>query len=227
MKKLALTAALALSLSACVTINAPMDVTSNNVADEYPIETAMLNIYTKARTQTLVATMDNQSIVADIKITPKGRMVFEGKQVQGTEVSTITKSNNQLLNQSVSINYYTLAPLTFQGYTSNSGEYSVATQTTAIPKMAKVGATQQLGKETVYSDSSKRTRTSVYNQSWSLTRDSNSTAWFCINSSDNVLLDVDPEGPTSECYKINTRGDILASRLTLDMPNQTIKFVSR
>ena len=49
--KLSLLATLGLSLSACVTINAPMgtgDSTSTMLTD-YPIETAMLNIYTKSQ----------------------------------------------------------------------------------------------------------------------------------------------------------------------------------
>lgn len=228
---LSVVAGLGLSLSACVTINgAPMDTTGNtnqNIVTQYPVETAMLNIYTKARSQTLTATVDNQNIVADITVTPKGTMVFNGKQVQGAEVSTLTKSNKQVIDQSVSTNYYTLNPLMFYGFTSNSGEYSVATQSTAIPKTAKIGDNNQLITENVYSDSSKRSKTGVYNQSWSLMQDSSNTAWLCIDTSANKLLSVDPDGTTSECYKINARGDILSSRLTLNTPTQTIRFMSQ
>ena len=227
-------AGLSLALSACVTINgAPMgpadnsNGNNNNAVTQYPIETAMLNIYTKARSQKLAAVVNNQNIVADIKVIPKGATLFNGKQVQSAEFNTITRSDNQLIDQSVSINYFTLNPLVFHGYTDNSGEYSIATQTTTIPKLAKVGDSSQLITENVYSDSSKREQTGRYTQSWSLMQDSNNTALFCINTSANMLLSVDPNGTSAECYKINAQGDILSSKLTVSTPTGTIEFMGR
>ena len=234
MKKLGLGVAVALSLSACTSMNGGTSIgngNQNTVITQYPVETAMLNIYTKARSQNLVAVVDNQNLSAEIKVTPKGSMVFNNKQVQGAEVNTINKTDNQVVSQSVSINYFTLAPLVFHGYTSSSGEYSVSTQTTTIPKMAQLGEASPLITETVYSDSSQRKRIGVYNQSWSLLQDSNKTAWFCINSSANALLAVDPNGSAAECYKINAKGDILDSKLTITAPTangtQTVNFTSK
>jgi hypothetical protein len=240
MKKLGLYVIVGLSLSACA--GGMTNGTSvgnanqyNKVVTQFPIEAAMLNIYAKERSQKLVAVIDNRNVSAEIKVTPKGNMVFNNKQVQGAEVNTITKLDNQVIDQSVSINYFTPEPLVFHGFTDSSGEYSLATQTTTIPKMAKVGDSSSLITETVYSDSSKRKKIGVYSQVWSLTRDSNNTAWFCINSSENTLLDFDSEGTTEECYKINAKGDILDSKLTIkaptnngaDMGTETIKFTSR
>lgn len=236
---LSLVATLGLSLSACVTINgAPTGVVvdgvnSGKVITQYPVETAILNIYTKQRSEQLRATVNNRNIVADIRVTPKGAMLFNGKQVQGAEFNTTTKSNNQLIDQSVSINYFTLNPLVFYGYTDSSGEYSVATQTTAIPKLAKVGDSSPLITENVYSDSSKRTQIGRYNQSWSLTRNTDTTGLFCIDSSANMLANASSSGTTAECYVINARGDILESRLTINAPNnngtttETIRFSSQ
>ncbi|WP_182405080.1 hypothetical protein [Psychrobacter sp. GP33] len=234
MKKLGLCVAVALSLSACTSMNGGTSVgngNQNTVITNYPVETAMLNIYTKARSQNLVAVVDDKQLSADIRVTPKGNMVFNNQQVQGTEVNTINKSDNQVVSQSVSINYFTLSPLVFHGYTSSAGEYSVSTQTTTLPKLAMVGEASPLITETVYSDSSQLKRIGVYNQSWSLVQDSNQTAWFCINSSANALLAVDPNGSSAECYKINAKGDILDSKLTLQVPTnsgtQTVNFTSQ
>lgn len=220
MKALGLCIVAGLSLSACATgMNSGTTTgNANQVVTQYPVETAILNIYTKERNQQLAAVVGNQNISAEIKVTPKGNMLFNNKQVQGSEINTITKSNNQVTNQSVAINYFTLNPLVFHGFTDSSGEYSLATQTSTIPKMAQVGDSNQLITENVYSDSSKRKKIGRYSQDWSLTRDSNNTAWFCINSSENALLDFDPKGATAECYKINARGDILTSKLTIKVP---------
>ena len=237
MKKLGLLVAVSVGLSACAggmnggTTGGNSNNNSNNIVTQYPVEAAMLNIYTKARSQSLVASVGNQTASADIKVTPKGSMVFNNKQVQGAEVNTINKVNNQVTDQSVAINYFTLNPLVFHGFTDSSGKYSLSNQTTTIPKMATVGASSKLIKEDVYADRSMRQKIGTYNQDWSLTRDSNNTAWFCIETSANLLLSNDPNGSSSECYKINARGDILDSKVTISQPStngaKTITFTSR
>ncbi|MEN6671026.1 hypothetical protein AAJP47_11695 [Psychrobacter sp. B38] len=209
-----------LGLSACATgmNGGTTGNTQNNVVTQYPIEAAMLNIYTKARSEKLMALVGNQSASAEIKVTPKGRMTFNNKVVQGAEINTINKVNNQITNQSVAINYFTLNPLVFHGFTDSSGKYAVLNQTTTIPKTASIGDSSKLITETVYADSSMRKKIATYNQDWSLTRDTNNTAWFCIETSGNLLLNTDPQGTSMECYKINARGDILDSKVTINQP---------
>lgn len=218
MKTLGLCIAAGLGLSACaggMTGNTGQNNNANGIVTQYPVETAMLNIYTKQRNDKLVGVVDNQSVSADIQVTPKGSMIFNNKSVQGTEINTINKTNNQITNQSVAINYFTLNPLVFHGFTDSTGRYSLSNQTTTIPRMATVGASSKLITENVYADSSMRNKIGVYNQDWSLSRDTNNTAWFCIETSVNLLLSFDPAGTSSECYKINAKGDILASKVTL------------
>ena len=64
-----------------------------------------------------------------------------------------------------------------------------------------------------------RNKIGTYNQDWSLARDTNNTAWFCIETSGNLLLSSDPAGTSSECYKINAKGELLASKVTLNQPS--------
>ena len=234
MKTLGLCIVAGLGLSACASgIGGGMTVNTNpnNVVTQYPVETAMLNIYTKQRSEKLVAIVDNQSASADIQITPKGSLQFNNKAVQGAEVNTINKVNNRITNQSVAINYFTLNPLVFHGFTESTGTYSLSSQTTVIPKMATVGDSSKLMTETVYADSSMRKKIGSYEQDWSLTRDTNSTAWLCIENSKNLSLSSDPIGSSSECYKINAKGDVLASKVTLSQPSangtKTVVFTSQ
>ncbi len=220
MKILAVAVVAALSLNACVTINAPMGSIGNdsNNVSQYPIEAALLNIYTQPRSEKLYAVVEDQNLVADIKVTPKGAMVFNNKTVQAAEISSIVKRYDQVTSRSVATNYFTLNPLVFHGFTDDSGRYSLSTQTTAIPKMARIGDSSALITETVYSDSSMRKKTASYKQSWSLTRESSNRAWLCIETSENLLLNNDANGPSTECYKINARGDILASKVSISQP---------
>ena len=234
MKTLGLCIVAGLGLSACASgIGGGMTVNTNpnNVVTQYPVETAMLNIYTKQRSEKLVAIVDNQSASADIQIIPKGSLQFNNKAVQGAEVNTINKVNDRITNQSVAINYFTLNPLVFHGFTESTGTYSLSSQTTVIPKMATVGDSSKLMTETVYADSSMRKKIGSYEQDWSLTRDTNSTAWLCIENSKNLSLSSDPIGSSSECYKINAKGDVLASKVTLSQPSangtKTVVFTSQ
>ena len=221
MKTLGLCILAALSLSACTTdvsnnaiVNKPLQI--HKVVTQYPVETAILNVYTRPYSDQLYTLGDEQLVVINTKVTPKGAMVFTNKQVQGAEVVTITTVNDQVVDKSVGINYFTLEPLVFHGFTSDVGEYSIATQTKPIPKIASIDDSSTYITEEVYSDSSKHKRIKTYTQTWSLKRESNSTAWLCIESSENLLLSYDPEGSSTECYKINARGDILDSNVTIN-----------
>ncbi|WP_440454889.1 hypothetical protein [Psychrobacter sp. ASPA161_9] len=238
MKTLGLCIAAGLGLSACaggMNGGTTGNTNQNNIVTQYPVEAAMLNIYTKQRSDKLVAAVGNQSLSADIQVMPKGSMRFNNKSVQGTEINTINKMNNQITEQSVAINYFTLNPLVFYGFTDSTGKYSLSNQTTTIPKMAMVGDSSKLITENVYADSSMRNKIGTYNQDWSLTRDTNNTAWFCIETSGNLLVSSDPSrtsGTSSECYKINAKGDLLASKVTLSQPSingstKTVTFTSQ
>lgn len=222
MKTLGLCIVAGLGLSACASGiggGTTVNTNPNNIVTQYPVETAMLNIYTKQRSEKLVAIVGNQSASADIQITPKGSLQFNNKAVQGAEVNTINKVNDRITDQSVAINYFTLNPLVFHGFTDSTGKYSLSNQTTVIPKIATVGDSSKLMTETVYADSSMRKKIGSYEQDWSLTRDTNNTAWFCIETSGNLLLSSDPAGTSSECYKINAKGELLASKVTLNQPS--------
>lgn len=92
MRTLGLCLSAGLSLSACTTGMSSTGMSSNSavvdktnlsakVVTEYPLETAMLNIYTKARSQKLYTVIDNQQMIIETTITPKGATLFDDKQV--------------------------------------------------------------------------------------------------------------------------------------------------
>ena len=218
MKTLGLFTLAALGLSACATStnNSVVMNTPNKVVTQYPVETAILNVYTRVYSDQLYTLVDEQLVVINTKVTPKGVVVFNNRQVQGAEMVAITTVNDQVVDKSVGVNYFTLEPLVFHGFTSDVGEYSIATQTKPIPKIASIDDSSTYLTEEVYSDSSKRKKIKTYTQTWSLKRESNSTARLCIESSENLLLSYDPDGTSTECYKINARGDILDSNVTIN-----------
>ena len=187
---------------------------NQNVVTEYPVETALLNIYTKESKSTLSAIVYGHKESIEIQVTPKGAMVFENKSVQGAEESIIYRYDDEVVEESVGINYYTPDPLKFHGFTSSLGEYSIAETASTIPRMASLGMSGHMATENVYEDSSKRNKVEMYTQDWSLSAASPSSAWLCIDSSENMLMDSELTSATSECYEINAKGDILASKLS-------------
>lgn len=227
MKTFALLMVAGLSLNACTTgtNNSVVMNTPNKIVTHYPVETAMLNVYTRAYSDQLYTLVDDQLVVINTEVTPKGATIFNNKQVQGAEMVSITTVNDQVVDKSVGINYFTLEPLVFHGFTSNVGEHSIATQTKPIPKIASIDDSGTYLTEQVYSDNSKRKKLKTYTQTWSLKRESNNTAWLCIESSENLLLSYDPDGTSTECYKINAQGDILDSNVTIN-GDETILFNS-
>lgn len=213
MKTLGLYIAAALTLTACAT-SMNTGITSNNgsqTVTEFPVETALLNIYTKARADTLIPANDNQNTVLEIKVVPKGSMIFNNHQVQSAETTYTIKSDGIIDQQLISVNYYTLNPVKFYGFTDSLGLYSIAEQTADMPKMAAIGASSELITENVYNSSEQDVLVDSYTQSWSLSRASTDTAWFCISTLANPVTR-DPHSENSDCHLINAQGDLLSGK---------------
>lgn len=215
MKTVAFYLLASLALSACTTaINT--GITSNNsnqTVTEFPVETAMNNIYTKTRSEDLSTIMYGLKMAKEFTVMPKGTTVFNNQQVQSAEVVTVSKVEGQVVDKSVGVNYFTLNPLVFHGFTKDSGEYSIATQSATIPKVASVGDSSTYLTENVYSDSSKSQQVEKFTQAWSLTQATRNTAWLRITSSENMLVGSEPDGTVDQYYRINSKGDLLNSEL--------------
>lgn len=202
-----LLASLVLSAHAAeIKTNSSLDDT-DQVVNQFPVETALLNIYTKESSRTLSAIVYGHKELIEIKVTPKGKLTFENILVQGAEQRFTYRYDDETIEESVGVNYFTLNPLTFYGFDKPSGKYSLATQTAVIPKMASIGDSNQFVTERIYSDSSKNTPVDFYNLTWSLSRTSTNTAWLCI--------DIDIYKNSSECYQIDGSGNILQSKKRL------------
>lgn len=222
MKTVAFYLLASLALSACTTAM-NTGITSNNsnqTVTEFPVETAMNNIYTKTRSEDLSTVMYGLKMAKEFTVMPKGTTVFNNQQVQSAEVVTVSKVEGQVVDKSVGVNYFTLNPLVFHGFTKDSGEYSIATQSATIPKVASVGDSSTYLTENVYSASSKSQQVEKFTQSWSLTQATKDTAWLRITSSENLLVGSEPDGTVDQYYRINSKGDLLNSELNFTYQTQ-------
>ena len=128
-----------------------------------------------------------------------------------------------------SIYYFTLNPLKFYGFTNNLDDYAITTQTADIPKLANIGDSSEFAVDNIYTDSTQNTRFSTYTKTWALSRANNNTAWLCIDTSADLLSD-DPDNTTSNCYSIDTQGELLSSKSSYSYSTmegvKTISYIS-
>ena len=218
MKKLGLYVLVGLGLSACaggMTTGGSLNNkgVKQNVVTQYPVETALLNIYTRPRSEKLYGDGNSQFNAIEFIVVPKASTTFEGKRVQSAEMTVIAHNDDET-EKFATVHYFSVNPAIFYGFTNSLGEYSIANQTSKMPKLAEVGTSSELITETVYADSSKRKMIDRYTQSWSLSQAGPQTAWFCIATSKSLLVADMEDSATKECHKINADGDILASKLS-------------
>ena len=218
MKVLGLCILAVLSLGACTTVINSSVLTSltNKVINQYPVERALINIYSKPSNDTLYIVDDKLQVASQLVTLPLGIVTFNGKQVHASRMTSITYVDNQDVKTSIEDNYYTFDPLVFHGF-SGAERYSITSQTQDIPKVATLGDSNTFLTENVYTDSSLNKKMGTYLKAWSLSKATNNRAWLCISRSANKLVATDAGTPV-DCYVINPHGKVLDKRIEYTYP---------
>ena len=218
MKALGLCILAVLSLGACTTVINSSVLTSltNKVINQYPVERALINIYSKPSNDTLYIVDDKLQVASQLVTLPLGIVTFNGKQVHASRMTSITYVDNQDVKTSIEDNYYTFDPLVFHGF-SGAERYSITSQTQDIPKVATLGDSSTFLTENVYTDSSLNKKMGTYLKAWSLSKATNNRAWLCISRSANKLVATDAGTPV-DCYVINPHGKVLDKRIEYTYP---------
>lgn len=206
-----LLASLALSAHAAEIKTSSSFDNADQVVNQFPVETAMINIYSKKRLDTLSVLIEGEPTVIKTRVMPKENTIFNRHQVRSAATSHLLSSAKEADFEITSIYYFTLNPLKFYGFTDSLDNYAITTQTADIPKLASVGDSSEFAIDSIYTDSSQDTRLSTYTKTWALSRASNDTAWLCIDTSAD-LISGDPNNTTSNCYSINTQGKLLDNK---------------
>lgn len=218
MKILRLCILATLSLGACTTgINSSVLTSlTNKVITQYPVERALINIYSKPSNDTLYIVDDKLQVASQLVTLPLGIVTFNGKPVHASRMTSITYVDNQNVKTSIEDNYYTFDPLVFHGF-SGAERYSITSQTQDIPKVATLGDSSTFLTENVYTDSSLNKKMGTYLKAWSLSKATNNSAWLCISRSANRLVATDAGTPV-DCYIINPHGKVLDKRIEYTYP---------
>ena len=218
MKTLGLCILAALSLSACTTGMNSSVLTSltNKIVTQYPVERALINIYSKLSNDTLHIVDDKRQLASQLVTSPLGMVTFNGQPVHASRMTSTIYVDNQNVNTSIEDNYYTFDPLVFHGF-SGAERYSITSQTQDIPKVATLGDFSTFLTENVYTDSSLNKKMGTYLKAWSLSKATNNRAWLCISRSANKLVATDAGTPV-DCYVINPHGKVLDKRIEYTYP---------
>jgi hypothetical protein len=185
--------------------------------------------YTKAVTNgvslsgTAVDGADTWSMT--VSLTPTSDEVFEGVVRKKALQSLTIKKNGTMLAASNIQSYFSINPFATQGARYSDGTYAVQTSTTGrFPVAAKVGDSGDLGILTVYTDASKTSVQATAESTWTLEKaDTETTAFGCANS---ILKNSAgaQTGTVAGCYKIDTQGNALGMRYTLNVAGKTLVF---
>ena len=218
MKILGLCILATLSLGACATgiNNSVLTSLTNKVINQYPVERALINIYSKPSNDTLYIVDDKLQVASQLVTLPLGIVTFNGKPVHASRMTSTIYVDNQNVKTSIEDNYYTFDPLVFHGF-SGAERYSITSQTQDIPKVATLGDSSTFLTENVYTDSSLNKKMGTYLKAWSLSKATNNSAWLCISRSANMLVATDASTPV-DCYIINPHGKILDKRIEYTYP---------
>ncbi|MGA8148472.1 MAG: hypothetical protein WB870_13010 [Gallionellaceae bacterium] len=191
---------------------------------QFPISSALSAIYQASYNVTLSAQCCANTYTIQYSQTPGAASTFQG-QPASTVFQTATFSVNPPVgtgSTSSGLFYFNASPFENLGYIATNGRYTVYANQQALPIYATVGQGGPLDTSTTYTDSSKSVVYAVDTETWSLSSDTSTTAWACINDTDSVVGSALYVYTT--CYKIDTTGNVLAVTIAMTINGTTLTF---
>lgn len=181
----------------------------------FPISQVMATQLQSTRTINLSGTVDGVSGQVAYSQSLDAPRFFEGITASASNITLIVTSGGVVRSQQSFTRLFSADPPGFFG-TTGADTYVVVNQTALFPISAKVGEIGTVGTETGYTDISKSQVTGSQSITWSLEADSESTALLCINRSG--------ASTGSECYRIDSSGNLLGNVLRLVVDGKAVVF---
>lgn len=206
---------LMMSLNTVTTASAELSTgntlnTDTGFVPEFPVEAAMVNIFTQPRIERIstVVAGDSKPMHFFTKTTRGKDTLFEGLHLHNATMQQYISSELAAPFEFTTQHYFTLDPFKIYGFTADDGAYVISTDTNTLPKMASPDASSYWDLDETYDSSDKKQLLYKIKKYWTLTRIDNKTAWLCINHFEEPLL-LSNEKPFYYCYSIDGRGNLL------------------
>jgi hypothetical protein len=177
----------------------------------YPISAALSTFFGTASTYRLAGTdAQGTSFQLSYEFVPKATAAGTAKQATVVKSTASINGSSPIRNESTFT--YTAAPFTLYG---TSEAYTQFPTRQPAPATAAVGSSGPLasGSEEGIDPTSGQTMSMAYSQTitWSLERETASTAWLCINTTTHSA----PIGTEKDCARINEAGAILGYKVSV------------
>lgn len=184
--------------------------TAAGFVTEFPVEAAMMNIFTQPRIERMstVVAGDSKPMHFFTKTTRGKDTLFEGLHLHNATMQQHISSELAAPFEFTTQHYFTLDPFKIYGFTADDGAYIISTDTNMLPKMARPNASSYWSLDETYESSDKKQLLYKIKKYWTLTRIDNKTAWLCINHFEEPLLSSN-EKPFYYCYSIDGQGNLL------------------
>lgn len=195
----------------------------------FPIDAAASAWKQGSHSVSITATdSSNNTYTLNYSTTPGGASTFQGGAASTATTSSLLKKNGVLISSSSGTDYFQLSPFKPLGHVDATTNYAtVVTSWTQLPATATVGQSGAFSTDTEYTSvgaiGTKGSVVDTATTTWSLEADTASTAWFCLNQT-VVYTASTPTLTESECYKLDTSGNVLAVKITQSQGGVVLAF---
>ena len=185
--------------------------THDDIVTEFPLEQAMVNIFTQPRIARMSVVLDDETKPTDflIKITKGEDTFFEGRYLHQVTMQLNLSSELAAPSELTTQHYFTLDPFRIYGLTADDDAYVVSTEINLLPKTARSGDSGAWYVYEVYHSRDAKKPLYKMKRHWSLSRIDDKTAWLCVHHAKEEPPSVIQKEYFFYCYSINAQGDLL------------------
>ena len=189
---------------------------------QYPVDSAYSAVAQMNQTYNLTSTLGNNTFTLNIIYAPGVMSSFNGQPAYTATLTSILSEDGVLITSNVETEYFTISPYFPLGAINANGRVTVNTNQTPLPVYATEGQSNLYDTNTTYTDNTLTTVYSIASSTWSLSPDTSTTAFSCINMVGTII----GVGATSEsdCYQIDESGNVLSLQVFMLVNGATLVF---
>ncbi|HVC28217.1 MAG TPA: hypothetical protein VNF48_01560, partial [Gammaproteobacteria bacterium] len=148
---------------------------------QYPVDSAYSAVAQMNQDYNLTATIGSNTYTLLITYVPGAMSTFNGQPAYTATLTSILSEDGVLITSNVETEYFTISPYFPLGAINANGRVTVNTNQTPLPVYATEGQSNLYDTNTTYTDNTLTTVYSIASSTWSLSPDTSTTAFSCIN----------------------------------------------